>query len=188
MQCMEYSKIWLNLIFAALSLTFIRGQEAFPLFHAARVIGHFRVPLGLCIKTMLGAQPLIWKWFFILMQIKLISTRKVEHLSSFWYRGPGELGNGLLSDYLEGKVNFPEFKKYNAIGQAWERNVVFGWAGVCGEGRNTSCPKNACVGGYVSGKLDVVLYYTVNDNRACCIAFDCYVTYDVHTLLRLIVT
>ena len=29
-----------------------------------------------------------------------------------------------------------------------ERNVVLGWAGVCGEGRNTSSPKNACVGGY----------------------------------------
>ena len=33
---------------------------------------------------------------FILMQIKLISTRNVEHLTSFSYRGPGELGNGLL--------------------------------------------------------------------------------------------
>ena len=32
-------------------------------------IGHFRVPLGLCIKTRWIAQPLIWKWFFILMQI-----------------------------------------------------------------------------------------------------------------------
>ena len=30
----------------------------------------------------------------------------------------------------------------------WERNVVLGWAGVCGEGRNTSSPKSACVGGY----------------------------------------
>ena len=53
----------------------------------------------LCIKTRLGAQPLIWKWFFILMQIKLISTRKVQHLTSFWYRGlggGGELGNGLF--------------------------------------------------------------------------------------------
>ena len=59
-------------------------------------IGHFRVSPGLCIKTRLGAQPLIWKWFFILMQIKLLSTRKVEHLTSFWYRGPGELGNGLF--------------------------------------------------------------------------------------------
>ena len=27
------------------------------------------------------------------------------------------------------------------------RNVVLGWAGVGGEGRNTSSPKNACVGG-----------------------------------------
>ena len=25
------------------------------------IIGHFRVPPGLCIKTRLGAQPLIWK-------------------------------------------------------------------------------------------------------------------------------
>ena len=29
----------------------------------------------------------------------------------------------------------------------WERNVVFGWAGVCGEGWKTSSPKNTCVGG-----------------------------------------
>ena len=50
-------------------------------------IRHFRVRPGLCIKTRLSAQPLIWKWFFILMQIKLISTRKVEHLASFWKWG-----------------------------------------------------------------------------------------------------
>ena len=40
-------------------------------------------PRGLCIKTRLSAQPFIWKWFFILMQIKLIFTRKVVHLASF---------------------------------------------------------------------------------------------------------
>ena len=33
------------------------------------------------------------------MQIKLISTRMVEHLTSFWYRGPGEHGNGLFKPY-----------------------------------------------------------------------------------------
>ena len=38
---------------------------------------------GLCFKTRVGAQPLIWKSFFILMQIKLIFTRKVVHLASF---------------------------------------------------------------------------------------------------------
>ena len=47
-------------------------------------IRHFRVPPGLSIKTRLSAQPLIWKWFFILMQVKLNSTRKVVHLASFW--------------------------------------------------------------------------------------------------------
>ena len=50
-------------------------------------IGQFRVPPGLCIKTRLRAQPLIWKWFFILMQIKLIFTRKLVELASFWKWG-----------------------------------------------------------------------------------------------------
>ena len=50
-------------------------------------IGHFRVPPGLYFKTRVGAQPLIWKSFFILMQIKLIFTRKVVHLASFWKWG-----------------------------------------------------------------------------------------------------
>ena len=60
-------------------------------------MGHFR---DLCIETRLSAQPLIWKWFFILMQIKLIFTRKVVHLASFWKWGFLEVGNGLLQcDY-----------------------------------------------------------------------------------------
>ena len=41
------------------------------------IIGHFRVPPGLRIKTRLSAQPLIWKRFFILMQIKLISQERL---------------------------------------------------------------------------------------------------------------
>ena len=51
---------------------------------------------SLCSKTRLSAQPLMWKWFFILMQIKLIFTRKVAHFTSFWKWGFMELGNGLL--------------------------------------------------------------------------------------------
>ena len=45
-------------------------------------IVHFRVPPGLCFKTRVLAQPLIWKSFFILMQIKLIFTKKVVHAPS----------------------------------------------------------------------------------------------------------
>ena len=52
MQCEEYSKIWLNLTFAALNLTFIRGHKAFPGFHADRVIG---LPCGQ------GQPSRIWK-------------------------------------------------------------------------------------------------------------------------------
>ena len=46
-------------------------------------IGHFRVPQDLCFKTRVAAQSLIRKSFFILMQIKLIFTRRVVHLASF---------------------------------------------------------------------------------------------------------
>ena len=60
------------------------------------LIGHFRVPPSLCFKTRVGAQPLIWKSFFILIQIKLIFTRKVVHLASFWKWGFLELGTGLF--------------------------------------------------------------------------------------------
>ena len=57
---------------------------------------HFRVPPGLCFKARVGAQPQIWKSFFILMQIKLIFRRKVVHLASFWKWGFLELGSGLF--------------------------------------------------------------------------------------------
>ena len=67
-------------------------------------IGHFVVPPGLCFKTRVGAQPLIWKSFFILMQIKLIFTRKFVHLASFWKWGFLELGSGLFRSERKWKV------------------------------------------------------------------------------------
>ena len=42
--------------------------------------------------------------------------------------------------------------------QQWERNVVLCWAGVCGEERNTSSPKNACVGGYIKGAMSHIVH------------------------------
>ena len=41
-----------------------------------------------------SAQPLLWKWILLAWEWKNISISKAERL--FWYRGPGELGNGLL--------------------------------------------------------------------------------------------
>ena len=46
------------------------------------------------------SQPLICPWFFILMQIKVIFTRKLEHLASFWKWGFLELGSSLLAQTL----------------------------------------------------------------------------------------
>ena len=49
----------------------------------------------------------MWKSFFILMQIKLIFTRKVVHLASFWKWRFLELGSGLFKkDYLIEMKNF----------------------------------------------------------------------------------
>ena len=45
-----------------------------------------------CRNARLSAKPLTWKWFFIIMQIKLICIRKVLHLASFWKWESLELG------------------------------------------------------------------------------------------------
>ena len=51
---------------------------------------------NLTFKVRLSPKPLIWKWFLIMMQIKLIFTRKVSHLASFWKWDLLELENGLF--------------------------------------------------------------------------------------------
>ena len=59
-------------------------------------IRHFRIASSICFKARLSAKLLLWKRFFILLQIKLIFTTKVSHSSSFWKWEFLELGNGLL--------------------------------------------------------------------------------------------
>ena len=44
-----------------------------------------------------SVQPFLWKWVWFAWEWKIISISKAEHLTSFWYRGPGELGNGLFN-------------------------------------------------------------------------------------------
>ena len=62
------------------------------------LIGHFRVLKTLTFKMRLGAQPFLWKWVSFAWEWKMISISKAEHLPSFWNRGQGELGNGLLKE------------------------------------------------------------------------------------------
>ena len=38
----------------------------------------------------------------------------------------------------------------------WERNVVFGWPGVCGKGWKTSSPNNACVSSLLCCEISLV--------------------------------
>ena len=45
----------------------------------------------------LGAQPFLWKWVLFAWEWKIISISKAEQLPSFWNRGSGELGSGLLA-------------------------------------------------------------------------------------------
>ena len=63
---------WAVLIFILIYFEWrdTENQQYFPRCTAGSnivAIGHFRVPPGLCFKTRVGAQPLIWKSFFILM-------------------------------------------------------------------------------------------------------------------------
>ena len=51
-------------------------------YYCEKKIGHFWVPPGVCFKTRVGAQPLIWKSFVILMQMN-----SFVHLASFWKWG-----------------------------------------------------------------------------------------------------
>ena len=66
----------------------------------SQLIGHFRVPKTLSFKMRPRAQPLLWKCVLFAWEWKIISISKAEHLTSFWYRGLGELGSGLFAkDY-----------------------------------------------------------------------------------------
>ena len=40
-----------------------------------------------------SAQPFFWKWVLFAWEWKIIFISKTEHLTWFWYRGPGKLGN-----------------------------------------------------------------------------------------------
>ena len=44
-----------------------------------------------------SAQPFLWKWVLLAWEWKITSISEAEHLTLFWYRGPGGLGNGLFS-------------------------------------------------------------------------------------------
>ena len=74
MQCMEYSKIWLNLTFAALNLTFIRGQKAFEVFYADHSWLKWNGWETLCYR-------------FLLAFLDLLAQRSITFLS-FWSYWP----------------------------------------------------------------------------------------------------
>ena len=95
---------------------------------------HFRVPPDLCIKTRLSAQLLIWKWFFIAMQVKLIFTN--VHLTSFWKWGVLELG-GRWPVHMTVKMTLADWKpdRCGTVTQGWGRGLgippallLWGWS------------------------------------------------------------
>ena len=79
-----------------------RNKRLFKSVHYLRcwayvtIISHFRVPKTLTFKLRSSAKPFLWKWVLFAWEWKIIFTSKAEHLTSFWYRNPRELGNGLL--------------------------------------------------------------------------------------------
>ena len=59
----------------------------FFFFCTSKPIGHFRITFSLFRKVSLGAQPFIWKWDLIHMQIKLIFMWMVVPQALLWERG-----------------------------------------------------------------------------------------------------
>ena len=62
-------------------------------------IGHVRVPKTLTFKMRPSAQPFLWKWVLLARKWKIISISKTEHLTSFWYRGPGGIRKWLIVQF-----------------------------------------------------------------------------------------
>ena len=63
-----------------------------------------------------SAQPFLWKWVLFAWEWKIIFISTAERLTSFWYRGPGELGNGLFKPIKTIK---------NSSGQMWQLYEYF---------------------------------------------------------------
>ena len=99
------------------AITFITVQSVIILIFLL-LIGHFRVPKTLTFKMRLGAQPFLWKWVLFAWEWKMISISKAEHLPSIWNRGPGELGNGLIT----AAVDFGEKMRYFLHRHQLQRN------------------------------------------------------------------
>ena len=51
-----------------------------------------------------STQPFLWKWVLFAWEWKIISISKAEHLTSFWYRGPGDSEMAYLKRRLAKQV------------------------------------------------------------------------------------
>ena len=114
-----------------------------------------------------SAQPFLWKWVVIEWEWKIISISKAVHWTSFWYRGPGELGNGLFllppqglrpegeiprrhssnsrvyqAKYLQMKYTVIQSQKRSRF--AWTAAAITSHACVFRGARFSSFPTNAC--------------------------------------------
>ena len=73
-------------------------------FHWVISKGFFRNAPRLCFKAKLSAKLMVWKWCYVLTQIKLVFTRKILHLAAYRKEQSGltddlaypDSGNGLV--------------------------------------------------------------------------------------------
>ena len=81
----------------------------------------FRDAASFCFKTRPSANPFLWKLFFIIMQIKLIFTRKVLHLARF--KSEGFWNSEMAYSFLLSRdvtTSFPRFLGFLGTRQpAW---------------------------------------------------------------------
>ena len=66
-----------------------------------------------------SAQPFLRKWVLLTWEWKIISISKAEHLTSLWYKGPGELGNVLFNTFCNLHYIYNQLKSVSSF---YERN------------------------------------------------------------------
>ena len=103
---------------------------------------------------------------FIFMQIKVIFIRMVSHVDSFWNRGTGQLGIGLLFSILCRQIPVPQ----EARAVLWDhcirlinRTFVEGWVSYLDKWIKSMLPSTVlCFHDVLTGIASVVLVFNSN--------------------------
>ena len=108
---------------AGKALYFCQMAAGLYTFHLNIYNGPLPSSKTLTFKIRPSAEPFLWKWVPFAWEWKINSTSKTEHVTSFWYKGPEKLGNGLLNRLSEKSLLF--FYSFSLKSYVTKSNVLY---------------------------------------------------------------